>query len=814
MRKGRLRIFPNPMGNHRSGIDDARVSENSLLLALRQRRGKLLKAEYGAVFLVFALSASSLFADTTLDYTVQNLGGIVLKARDSALKVGYARLKPDTNNTAPSGIAIIGARNNNVLVSEATVTATAPIFKGRIFAEISQSTRTAIAIANPNSQPALISFSFTNTSGVDFSTGTTTIDGNGQIAAYLDKAPFNGGQTVEGTFSFNSNVAVSVTVLRTNLNSFGDVLVSTAPVVNLDATASDALYFPHFADGGGWASQIVLVNPGDTTITGSVRFWKPDGTPASVTIGGQTGDTFGYSIPRRSSQRLQTSNPPDATGTGWVQVNPTTGVAPAGVLIFSLQQFGTIVTEASIPASKQATTLRLYAENSTAAVSRRTVIALSTTSPVPIAVKIVLTPLPGDAAPTYGIPTDLTGTLVLPANGQVAKLLYDIPGLENLPDRFRGVIKIAAPPAATVAATGLLTRVNERGSTLIAATPPTIETDIPSSTELQFPHFAQGDAYTTEFVLYNGLIQQPPSGRLWFYDQQGNPANLDFGAASDVSASFDTFPTQCTFITSSTAIPQCDRLEYKVSVTNNNATNPASGVQLTYVLPVDPPTGVPAASFVANPSVNCTIQNSARLICTLGTLAPSSSTSFTLQLNISTSVRTKIVQNRLMVESETTDSLGLNNSVSKNLTVDVMGPASLDVQIASTTASPNPVTSGSPLAYTIVVANTLTNTATNVVLTTTFAGATDDLTFKYAVSNWGTCAGVGSTYSDPRVICNLSDLQKGQSAVVLIVVQPFNAGPSAANLTATFQVTASGGFELNTANNTASRTVTISPSSP
>src|SRR5439155_21586667 len=64
--------------------------------------------------------------------------------------VGFARVKTLSGSGTPSGLAIFGARQNGVLVSEATVPAVTPVQSGRIYAEIGDSVDTGLAIANPS----------------------------------------------------------------------------------------------------------------------------------------------------------------------------------------------------------------------------------------------------------------------------------------------------------------------------------------------------------------------------------------------------------------------------------------------------------------------------------------------------------------------------------------------------------------------------------------------------------------------------------------------------------------------------------------
>ena len=136
-------------------------------------------------------------------------------AASAAVAVGYAKVNPDPGARLPSGLAIIGFRQNSVLVSEAGVPPSGLITSGRIYAEISGTTNTGIAIANPTNQTATITFFFTDSNG-DFGGNVTTIPPNGQTATFLSEGPFNGHASLTGTFTFSSNIAVSVVALRPN----------------------------------------------------------------------------------------------------------------------------------------------------------------------------------------------------------------------------------------------------------------------------------------------------------------------------------------------------------------------------------------------------------------------------------------------------------------------------------------------------------------------------------------------------------------------------------------------------------------------
>src|SRR5262249_14668596 len=149
----------------------------------------------------------------------------------SAVSVGYGMIQPDRGST-PSGLAIFGLRQNDVLVSEASVAASPLMRTGRTYVEMSTTVRTGLAIANPSSETAVISFFFTDSSG-NFGGATTTIPPKAQIAKFLDEAPFKGRSPLNGTITFTATVPVAVVALRGLSNERGEFLITTLPVADL-----------------------------------------------------------------------------------------------------------------------------------------------------------------------------------------------------------------------------------------------------------------------------------------------------------------------------------------------------------------------------------------------------------------------------------------------------------------------------------------------------------------------------------------------------------------------------------------------------
>ena len=460
-------------------------------------------------------------------FSIDNLGGVSLRSAGSAetLSVGYARIEPSAGSAAPSGVAIFGFTQNGVLVSEAGVPASALIQEGRIFAEVNGPVNTGIAIANPNDGAVTIWFVFTDTDGIDYGNGSFTLGPGEQLAEFLDGDIFQGGSEVSGAFTFTSNLPISVIALRGYTNDRNEFLMTTLPVASLTPATEDTIYLPRFVDGDGWSSQVVLVNPTNQTISGTVHFLGPGSDtsaagPATVSLtDGRIGSRFTYEIPHRTSTVLQTSNAATLMD-GSVQVVRDSGSSSASaVLLFSLEVGGDVLTEAGVPSSPASTAFRLYTETSGApgAIgSIRSGVAITNTSSSEATVTLELITLDG-------LSTGLTAEETVPGSGHITKFVDDLfPGLST---PFQGILRISSP-SAPIAVVSLRIRINEQAKLLMMTTPPSDETASTTTDVLLFPHIVEGQGWTTQFILFSGRAGQTSSGRLSFIDQTGQALDL------------------------------------------------------------------------------------------------------------------------------------------------------------------------------------------------------------------------------------------------------------------------------------------------
>ena len=459
------------------------------------------------------------------DIEERGTASFTTSGQGNSARVGYGLIRSDPGTGTPSGIALFQFRDSDgVLITEAAVPAAAPLRQGRIFAEVGDSVNTAFAFANPNHQPVDIAFYLTDTAGTRSREGSFTLEAFQHQAELLNAAPFEVAG-LEGTFTFQASAPLAVIALRGAANQAGEWLWTTLPVTPVlpppglySRTSTDPVVFPHFSDGQGWGTQVILINPTREPIAGTLEFLGTDAAPLTVTLeDGRTGASFPYSIAAHSAWRVDTANPADRMASGSLRATPADVLppvaAPSGLLLYSFTDGGKTVSLAGVPALPPSTAFR-----------------------VPVAAFGVLPGQPGNihtslalANPTNGgtrVSFEITrpdGSLLLPpasitlrAGGQASGLLTQ---LFDLPEDFStGLLRVSASNGG-VSLAALRFYVNRRGELKITNFWPQDETAPATSEDRYFAHLADSGGWTTRLTLFSGTFGESGSGSLslfWF----------------------------------------------------------------------------------------------------------------------------------------------------------------------------------------------------------------------------------------------------------------------------------------------------------
>jgi hypothetical protein len=333
--------------------------------------------------------------------------------------------------------------------------------------------------------------------------------------------------TFAGTLTFNANGPVGVISLRSFTNQRNEFTITTQTVAPITTISSTPLVMAQFADGNGWKTQLILVNPTDQLITGTVQFFGQGNgtlaaTPLTLMVNGQIGITFSYAIPSRTAVRLDTSGSSTITQIGSVRVLPTSGsVTPAGFAIFSLTTDGVTTAQASVTGQPSGSSFRMFVEaNATpgSTGSFQSGIAIANTGSTSATVNFELLNLDGTN-------TGLTAIVNVPAFGHTARFLLEI--MPTLPLPFQGVLRMTSGTSQIVVV-GLRTRYNERGDFLITTTPASNEAVVTTTAEIVFPHIVNMGGYATQFVVFSGTQSQSAIGTVRFFNPSGQPLSITF----------------------------------------------------------------------------------------------------------------------------------------------------------------------------------------------------------------------------------------------------------------------------------------------
>jgi len=434
---------------------------------------------------------------------------------------GYASLDISAG-LSPSGLAIIDLRSAGTLLNEVTVPAPPPMTNGQVFASTAVASATAITMVNRSDEDAAVTVYFTPNGGGAVLDRSFTLAGHAQLSGFIYAQPFNIPVDQIGTLVYTSTTPLSTIALRAG--SGGPPVNIYLPIQNLNRVSTNPSTIPQIADGGGWFSQISLVNPMDVPISGEIRFYKAGlpgepGMPAEIATDKGIVSVLAYSIDAHQSFSLQTQGSGVDITAAFADVVPASGsIAPLAYAILNFSENSSL--SVTVEAVEAASEFKMYAElTGEFPVELGTMPALalanSSDSPATVTLKMI---------GFDGTDSGRSSVIALPPKGHLSRFLYEIPGFENLPPTpYLGVVyATTSQPGVTFA--GFRARYNEREQFTITATGPL--KDVGESVPVVFPHLVDGGGYATQFIVINGTGGSGAIGTIRYLDQLGHPLNL------------------------------------------------------------------------------------------------------------------------------------------------------------------------------------------------------------------------------------------------------------------------------------------------
>jgi hypothetical protein len=471
---------------------------------------------------VLKISVKDIMSSFVFGVHSEALGTLTTENNNDVAQFGFAVAQTTSGAPAQSGQSIIDLNSIGAIVTEVAVPPAPLIRDGRLYVQANASTRGVFSLANPSDEIAELFFYITDIEGVSSFVGITTVGPHTQFSQFVTSL---GISDTEGALTVSSSIPVAMAGFGTLSNEQSSLILNAARVADLATVDNKPVVIPHFVDGAGWFTEIVLVNTSEERMSGEIRFFGQDGNPLEVTLESTPGSIFSFDVAPRSFQRLNsTGSVNELITVGSIQFVPYPGSnTPSISALFNLIQNGVTVTRTNIDAQLPSKAYRLIAEASgdfdNAEIdSYRTGIAIANPADVPATVQLELRNLVGN-------PTGFAGSVTIPAKGQFVGYLHQIPGFESVPVPYQGVLRANTTSSAGISILGLRARINERLNYLATVTGP-IPENAGTPFGLVFPHIANGAGYTTQFILVGRTDAQSSSGTFAIMDQQGQPLEV------------------------------------------------------------------------------------------------------------------------------------------------------------------------------------------------------------------------------------------------------------------------------------------------
>jgi hypothetical protein len=222
---------------------------------------------------------------------------------DSPIQTGYAVVTPTSANVA--GLVVFatfgerrGSQTTQAGVLPSTLSTHSILFvstNGRL------SKNLGVAIANPNATAAHATLTLRDDKGAALATADVVIEGLHQAAEFVtqlfDHQP-TVPQDLTGTLDVTSDFPVAVIGLRFRGENFSTLpatnlsVPNPVPAIGAGIGGPNAVVLAQFASGGGWATEIVLVNSGAAELTVRVDLFTKDGTPLVASLNGASNSSF------------------------------------------------------------------------------------------------------------------------------------------------------------------------------------------------------------------------------------------------------------------------------------------------------------------------------------------------------------------------------------------------------------------------------------------------------------------------------------------------------------------------------------------
>ncbi|MDD5541538.1 MAG: VCBS repeat-containing protein [Acidobacteriia bacterium] len=200
------------------------------------------------------------------------------------INTGSVQVIPDNGSPSLVGAGVFSLVQGGILVTESGIPSAAPTTHARIYVDESRGHDTGLAMSNPNGASVnviLKTFQLDGITPVGKSNGPVNISAGGHKAAFVGQ--FISGIPVgfTGVLDISSPTPIAAVTLRSLTNKRGEVLLTTFPIADYNASAPFPVVFPQIAVGGGFQTQFITLSGGAADAV-TLSFFGDDGSSLAI----------------------------------------------------------------------------------------------------------------------------------------------------------------------------------------------------------------------------------------------------------------------------------------------------------------------------------------------------------------------------------------------------------------------------------------------------------------------------------------------------------------------------------------------------
>ena len=297
---------------------------NGRLFATGSFESRIVQFNFPRAVWDYAIDRAALQSFATLD--AADLGGssdpITTGAAYLEVGAGAAPLATIVYSATRQTLDQTSQRHSRLLISEAAVGPSAPTRQATVHIDARAGSRHDVHIVNPADRDSELLLTLRDRRGSTTGQWERTVGPGRKLD--IDVEQLTDALTADSSLTLEATVAVAVTALRVFNNDRGEQLLVAAPLAVGPAAAGQSVA-PYFVSGGGLRSELVLVNPTDDLMRGTVSLHASDGLASAL---GTESEIIDYLVAPHSSRVIESNGSGATPQQGYLRIAATDGGQP------------------------------------------------------------------------------------------------------------------------------------------------------------------------------------------------------------------------------------------------------------------------------------------------------------------------------------------------------------------------------------------------------------------------------------------------------------------------------------------------------